>query len=210
MQLVFVAVGHRSAECAGLHVAHRITRFEALELIRQGVRQRFGGFAAKAAGVLSVRHDHGSQYMSDAFQAELAFLGIASSLAFVRAPEGNGFAERFICTLKENVLWVKRFDTVGYLRGRCWRSARRTTSCGWLRGTVLSRRSRPTAFTRGPGRGNCRSASHNPRAIHGDHLSILSKSGPALITPHERPVYRSTSPKTMSRVPSTHETSASM
>ena len=28
---------------------------------------------------LAVRHDHGSQYMSDAFQKELAFLGIESS-----------------------------------------------------------------------------------------------------------------------------------
>ena len=42
--------------------------------------------------------------MSDAFQKELAFLGIASSPAFVRAPEGNGCAERFIRTLKENLL----------------------------------------------------------------------------------------------------------
>ena len=37
--------------------------------------------------------------MSDAFQQELGFLGIASSPAFVRAPEGNGCAERFIRTL---------------------------------------------------------------------------------------------------------------
>ena len=44
--------------------------------------------------------------MSDAFQAELRFLGIESSPAFVRAPEGNGCAERFIRTLKENLLWM--------------------------------------------------------------------------------------------------------
>ena len=65
---------------------------------------------------LDVRHDHGSQYMSDAFQKELAFLGIESSPAFVRAPEGNGCAERFIRTLKENLLWVRTFDTVEELR----------------------------------------------------------------------------------------------
>lgn len=59
---------------------------------------------------------YGSQYMSDAFQTELAFLGIASSPAYVRAPEGNGCAERFIRTLKENLLWVVRFDTVEDLR----------------------------------------------------------------------------------------------
>jgi hypothetical protein len=58
------------------------------------VRQRFGGFTAEIASGLSVRHDHGSQYMSDDFQAELAFLGIASSPAFVRAPEGNGCTTR--------------------------------------------------------------------------------------------------------------------
>ena len=65
---------------------------------------------------LSVRHDHGSQYLSDAFQQELAFLGVVSSPAFVRAPEGNGCAERFIRTLKENLLWVRTFETVEELR----------------------------------------------------------------------------------------------
>jgi transposase InsO family protein len=113
---VFVAVDHRSAECVGIHAAARATRFEALEPIRQGVRQHFGAFAKDAARGLSVRHDHGSQYMSDAFQKELAFLGIESSPAFVRAPEGNGCAERFIRTLKENLLWVRTFDTIEQLR----------------------------------------------------------------------------------------------
>jgi putative transposase len=64
--------------------------------IRQGVRRYFGGFAANVAHGVLVRHDHGSQYMSDHFQREIAFLGIESSPAFVRAPEGNGCAERFI------------------------------------------------------------------------------------------------------------------
>lgn len=65
---------------------------------------------------LKLRHDHGSQYMADDFQAEIEFLGIESSPAFVRAPEGNGCAERFIRTLKENLLWVHTFDTVEELR----------------------------------------------------------------------------------------------
>ena len=39
--------------------------------------------------------------MADHFQNELAFLGIESSPAFVRAPKGNGCAERFIRTLKD-------------------------------------------------------------------------------------------------------------
>src|SRR3569833_204526 len=71
---VFVAVAHRTAECVGIHAAVRATRVEALEPIRQGVRRHFAAFAKEVARGLSVRHDHGSQYMSDHFQKELAFL----------------------------------------------------------------------------------------------------------------------------------------
>jgi putative transposase len=128
---VFVAVDHCSAECVGIHAARRATRFEALEPMRQGVRRRFGGFAQRIGRGLTVRHDHGSQYMSDAFQNELAFLGIASSPAFVRAPEGNGCAERFIRTLKENLLWVRTFDTVEELR-QALLAFRETYNTTWL------------------------------------------------------------------------------
>jgi putative transposase len=34
----------------------------------------------------------------------------------VREPEGNGVAERFIRTLKENLLWGKTFHTIEQLR----------------------------------------------------------------------------------------------
>ena len=128
---VFVAVDHHSAECVGIHAARRGTRFEALEPIRQGVRHCFGTFAKDAASGLAVRHDHGSQYMSDAFQDELRFLGIDSSPAFVRAPEGNGCAERFIRTLKENLLWVRHFDTVEDLR-QALLAFRDTYNTTWL------------------------------------------------------------------------------
>ncbi len=50
------------------------------------------------------------------FQNEIRWLGIASSPAFVRAPEGNGCAERFIRTLNENLLWVMTFEGVEELR----------------------------------------------------------------------------------------------
>jgi hypothetical protein len=46
------------------------------------------------------------------FGTELTFLGITSSPAFVREPEGNGVAERFIRTLKERLLWVRPFETI--------------------------------------------------------------------------------------------------
>ena len=113
---IFVAVDHCSTECVGIHAARRATRFEALEPIRQGVRERFGGFVRDVAGGLRLRHDHGSQYVAHDFQAEIRFLGIEASPAFVREPEGNGCAERFVRTLKENLLWVQPFATVEELR----------------------------------------------------------------------------------------------
>jgi putative transposase len=113
---IFVAVDHCSTECVGVHAARRATRFEALEPLRQGMRACFGAFAEGVAAGLKLRHDHGSQFVADDYQRELAFLGIESSPAFVREPEGNGSVERFIRTLKENLLWVRRFDTIEELR----------------------------------------------------------------------------------------------
>ncbi len=113
---VFVAVDHCTTECVGIHAAKRATRFEALEPIRQAVRDYCGGFRADAAAGIRLRHDHGSQYLSDDFQAEIAFLGMESSPAFVRQPEGNGCVERFIRTLKEQLLWVRTFRNVEELR----------------------------------------------------------------------------------------------
>ena len=86
-----------------------------MEPLRQGVREQFGGFEKGIATGLSIRHDHGSAYMSDDFQKELTFLGMTSSPSFVREPEGNGIAERFIRTLKEILLWVRSFATVAEL-----------------------------------------------------------------------------------------------
>jgi putative transposase len=105
------------------------------------VSDGFGGFAADGGGASAtrrarpqgqaVRHDHGSQYMSDHFQKEVIFLGIESSPAFVRSPEGNGCAERFIRTLKENLLWVRTFETVEEL-GQALLAFRETYNQTWL------------------------------------------------------------------------------
>jgi len=113
---VFLAVDHCTTECVGIHAAKKATRFEALEPVRQGVRDYCGGFRAGAAVGIRNRHDHGSQYMSDDYQAEIAFLGLESSPSYVRQPECNGCVERFIRTLKEQLLWVRTFQNVEELR----------------------------------------------------------------------------------------------
>jgi len=62
---------------------------------------------------------------------EIAFFGIESLPAFVRAPEGNGCAEQFIRTLKENLLWVRTFATIEDLR-QALLASRETDNTTWL------------------------------------------------------------------------------
>ncbi len=87
---VFVAIDHFDGDVVGIHAARPGTRFEALEPIYQGLREHYGPLAQDIAEGLVLRHDHGPQYMSHAFQQEIAFLGIESSPSFIKAPEGNG------------------------------------------------------------------------------------------------------------------------
>ena len=54
--------------------------------------------------------------MSHVLQEALRFLGITRASAFVRAPEGNGCAERFLQILKEPLLWPTTLEPVEELR----------------------------------------------------------------------------------------------
>jgi len=49
--------------------------------------------------------------MSRVFQDELRLLGIQSSPSYVGQPEGNGVSERMVRPLKEQLLWLRTFDT---------------------------------------------------------------------------------------------------
>lgn len=113
---IFFVVDHCTAECLGIHAARRGTRFEAIEALQQAVRRSFDECAEGVATELTMRHDNGSQFISKDYQRELRFLGIESSPSFVRQPQGNGCAERFVRTLKEQLLWLQRFETVEALK----------------------------------------------------------------------------------------------
>lgn len=107
----FVAVDHFSAE-AWASVARRGDRFAALEPIYDAVRDRFGELAPDVARGVACRHDWGPQYTSSHFQGSLRWLGICDSPSYVGEPPCNGCAERFIRTLKEQVIWTTRWNTI--------------------------------------------------------------------------------------------------
>jgi putative transposase len=112
----FVAVEHGNAECVGWHVAKHGNAYAALEPLAQGVTQLYGGMGADVARGLAVRLDHGTQYLADHFVKQLRFWGITPSFAFVAEPETNGVAERFIRTLKEQVIYGRTFRTAAEVR----------------------------------------------------------------------------------------------
>jgi len=113
---IFIAVDHCTQECMGIHASKSAKSEQALEPLRQGMRHAFDAYEANAGMGLSIRHDHGSQYISKLFQRELRFLGVTSTPSFVGEPQCNGVAERFIKTLKEQVLHLQYFKTIEDLR----------------------------------------------------------------------------------------------
>ena len=113
---VFSAVEHWNAECVGWHVCKVGNRFAALEPISQGLQRIYGSVDAEVARGLSLRMDHGSQYLSDHFQKQIRYWGITPSFGFVEEPETNGVAERFNRTLKEQAIHGRIFRTLEDLR----------------------------------------------------------------------------------------------
>ena len=127
----FGAVDHCVTDVVGWHVAKKGDRWAALEPVRQGVRTHMGGFAKAVAAGLGLRHDWGSQYRARAFQAEIKWLGIRSTPAYVGEPECNGVAERFIRTLKEECVYLHDFETLEEAREVIGAFIERYNS-GWL------------------------------------------------------------------------------
>jgi putative transposase len=113
---VFSAVDHCAAECVGWHAVKIGNRFAALEPIAQGITRYFGSTGAQAARGLSLRFDHGTQYMSDHFLNQVKFWGITVSPAFVAEPQTNGVAERFNRTLKEQAIYGRVFRNLEEVR----------------------------------------------------------------------------------------------
>ena len=113
---VFSAVEHWNAECVGWHVCKIGNRFAALEPIAMGIDRIFGRTDAEVARGLSLRIDHGTQYLSDHFVKQVRFWGIHPSFAFVEQPQTNGVAERFNRTLREQALNGRIFQNLDEVR----------------------------------------------------------------------------------------------
>jgi len=113
---LFTAVEHWNGECVGWHACKRGDRYAALEPISQGLKRVYGSLEADVARGLTLRMDHGTQYLSDHFINQARFWGIEASYAFLEEPQTNGVVERFNRTLKEQVVYGRVFRDLEELR----------------------------------------------------------------------------------------------
>ena len=112
----FAAVDHWNAECVGWHVCKVGSRFAALEPIAQGLERLYGSVEADVARGLTLRMDHGSQYLSDHFLKQTRYWGIHPSFGFLEEPETNGVVERWNRTLKEQAIYGRVFRNLDGVR----------------------------------------------------------------------------------------------
>jgi len=113
---IFSVEEHWNAECLGWHVCKVGDRFAALEPVSQAVKNVYGSTGKDAAKGLLLRIDNGSQYTSDYFLKQIAYMGIQDSFGLVRQPQTNGVAERFNRTLKEQILDGRIFNGIEDVR----------------------------------------------------------------------------------------------
>jgi putative transposase len=113
---IFAAVEHWNAECVGWHVCKTGDRYAALQPLSMALSSLYGSVEKGIARGLSLRMDHGTQYLSDHFLNQIKFWRITPSFAFVAEPQTNGVAERFNRTLKEQAIYGRVFRTTKDVR----------------------------------------------------------------------------------------------
>jgi transposase InsO family protein len=86
-----------------------------LASVEQALREVFGEPRYVPSGV-ELRTDHGPQYTGADCAAVVAKWGLVHTFAPVGRPTGNAVAERVIRTMKEEVVWLRDWETADELR----------------------------------------------------------------------------------------------
>jgi putative transposase len=112
----FLAVDHCHGELLGVHAAKKGDAFAALEPISSALKRLRGSVSLGIGHGISLRSDHGSQYISGKFYNQVKAWDMKPSMALVGEPQTNGVAERAVRTLKEQVVYGKVFKNAEDLR----------------------------------------------------------------------------------------------
>lgn len=108
----FCIIEHWNAECLGWSISKKGDRFIALDALSMAVKHQFESLDQNCAKGLSLRPDHGSQFISKDYRNQMRYWGISPSFSYVREPETNGVVERFHRTFKEQIVHGCIYETI--------------------------------------------------------------------------------------------------
>jgi putative transposase len=83
--------------------------------VERALEEAFGSPVAVPDG-LELRSDHGPQYTGSDCEDLCSMWGLEHTLAPVGRPTGNAVAERFIQTLKVELIWTRDWESIAELR----------------------------------------------------------------------------------------------
>jgi putative transposase len=112
---VLFAIDHYTAECLAIRVVQEETTQAWLSVVLDALRHAFQNVAPGCAAGLKLRHDNLPLYRSAAFRRPLRIYGIGFSPSPILSPQMNGCAERFVRTLRDNLLSIRFFNDISEL-----------------------------------------------------------------------------------------------
>jgi putative transposase len=110
--LVIFVIEHCTGECLAINTVAEETIAAWVSLIQEATRFAFGSLQPGIAHGLRIRCDNLPEFRDRRFCKALAELGIRTSYISPLNPRGNGLAERFVRTLRENRLAVFYFASI--------------------------------------------------------------------------------------------------
>lgn len=113
--LILFAIDHCTAECLSIDVVQEETTAAWLRVIYSGFQYAFENLSKGCAQGLVLRHDILPLFRETAFRNPLRAFGVQFSPSPILSPQMNGCAERFVGTLRGNLLSIRYFDSVGDL-----------------------------------------------------------------------------------------------
>lgn len=109
---VLFAIDHYTAECMSIGAVVEETPEVWVRLVKQAIAKAFGSVAPGIAIGLCLRHDNHPLFRTKAFRKPLRKLGIRFSPSPILTPQMNGCAERFVNTLRGNLLSIQNFSNI--------------------------------------------------------------------------------------------------
>ena len=103
-------IDNGSREIVGYRFNRRGRALEATDALNQAVIARYGSREGVPEGI-NLRHDNGSIFLARDYVASTQYWGIGQEYIPAGKPDWNGVIERFFLTLKQECVWLHRFES---------------------------------------------------------------------------------------------------